>query len=104
MQEADAHHAVVLLDADMVSVDIWQLVNWPTRWARAAREMAKGRVLVLPAFQLTQTGQAAMGAALKVATAGEWGWGSAVRGGCGFGCAGPPRGCRCRGIRQRWCT
>ena len=63
---------MVLLDGDMVSVDIWQLVNWPTRWARAAREMSKGRVLVLPAFQLALTGEAALRAALKVGTAGEW--------------------------------
>ncbi|KAL4458883.1 hypothetical protein ABPG75_013748 [Micractinium tetrahymenae] len=84
-QEAEEHHAVVLLDSDMVSVDIWQLVNWPTRWERAAREMSAGKALVLPAFQLTPAGVAAapkrgeavevgaMRAALKVVTAGERG-------------------------------
>lgn len=74
---------MVLLDSDVVSVDIWQLVNWPSRWERAAREMGAGKALVLPAFQLTPTGVAAsakrgeavevgaMRAALKVVTAGE---------------------------------
>lgn len=73
----------MLLDSDMLSVDIWQLVNWPTRWARAVAEMSKGHVLVLPAFQLTPAGMAAAAAendeaaevaamrtALRVVTAG----------------------------------
>lgn len=76
---------MVLLDSDMVSVDIWQLVNWPSRWERAVREMSAGKALVLPAFQLTPAGVAAsakrgeavevgaMRAALKVVTAGEVG-------------------------------
>lgn len=80
-QDALEHHAVVLLDSDMVSVDIWQLVNWPSRWERAVREMSAGKALVLPAFQLTPAGVAAsakrgeavevgaMRAALKVVTA-----------------------------------
>ncbi|PSC77069.1 Glycosyltransferase LARGE2 isoform B [Micractinium conductrix] len=80
-EDASEHSAVVLLDSDMVSVDIWQLVNWPTRWARALREMSAGKALVLPAFQLTPGGVAAAAArgeavglaamrdALEVATA-----------------------------------
>lgn len=85
VQEAQDHHAVVLLDSDVVSVDIWQLVNWPSRWERAVREMGAGKALVLPAFQLTPAGVAAaakrgeavevgaMRTALKVVTAGERG-------------------------------
>ena len=38
-QKADDHHAVVLLDGDMVSVDVWQLANWPVRWQRAEQQM-----------------------------------------------------------------
>lgn len=33
-EKAEEHHAVVLLDSDMVSVDVWQLANWPARWLR----------------------------------------------------------------------
>lgn len=58
-QEAAEHHAVLLLDSDIVSVDIWQLVNWPSRWERAQRELSGGAALVLPAFQLTPAGVAA---------------------------------------------
>ena len=51
-QEADPNHAVVLLDSDIASVDVWQMVNWPSRWGRALHQMQQGRMLVLPAFQL----------------------------------------------------
>lgn len=39
LQKAEEHHAVVLLDSDMVSVDVWQLANWPVRWLRAVEQM-----------------------------------------------------------------
>jgi hypothetical protein len=47
---------VVLLDGDMVSVDVWQLTNWPVRWERAVQQMQAGRALVLPGFQLSPAG------------------------------------------------
>lgn len=101
LQDASEHSAVVLLDSDMVSVDIWQLVNWPTRWARALREMSAGKALVLPAFQLTPGGVAAAAArgeavglaamrdALEVATAGTKGRTRAgkIADSCGARCA-----------------
>ncbi|PRW59697.1 Glycosyltransferase LARGE2 [Chlorella sorokiniana] len=55
-EKAEEHHAVVLLDGDMVSVDVWQLTNWPVRWERAVQQMQAGRALVLPGFQLSPAG------------------------------------------------
>lgn len=56
--QAAQEQALLLLDGDMAAVDVWQLVNWPSRWERARREMHAGRVLVLPAFQLSPAGAA----------------------------------------------